>query len=756
MAEIFPLGDEPGEKLSYHPYTKDDFDKVAQSIELSSDVRDWPSQILTEFASEHPYAFRASAPEIEFEKIDDKTGCAFGAIILRKPFQVTGLSGPRERLEQEPEKTAVPIVIENFQLQPFEIFIRGDKVIPLTENRFAEGQAGSPVANGLDPYFQPSPMFMDKMAPPSVAYLGNMYNQYSTGAGEEMSVGKMASADPSKDVDFLGAIKNTIRHSEYDSFSSHVGDRRAMTGFAMNKTLNVVKEIMGTKPTSFDDYMDFIHKAAPVHLVRLERLSNGRWKCTEANDYYFKPIIQELTPREVVARYSPVEPAIARLIQKEREILIESSARKHTNPIVLEEHEPVAEEAESDGHYLAVTEGGGFIEGQLFTKVLGYDGNVFPAKLFAAGDTYAFQEHLVGEKKGDVYEGLRNGSLDAGVEGTFVGEQDGEQCVLAPFRVTNVGKVNGNYLVAQALGASGEHLCFVMMPGVTRYMNATGVADTLIGSHVGANVFFIPNSWHFMAFSKRVRLMSDPREVKKRVGRTVFFPKDRALEPWTVGQSGKGQSRTMRIISEGGGRGFTLKGDILESIRYDHMGAMMVPMLEAHWILTLLGVSLQECARLTALAVKLGEVTVSNLRAAKDIIKRDQIQDKNLQELAATFRRNLFKEASVIRGIREAEAFFKSAETPIGDSEAVDAMLSLNFVNETNLVQFMQNLPAFRQVEEKLAELYLYACLGLKSQIPEQAVLAAMKSLNEVNEHLEYLQSMLRMPESQAQPQPAA
>ncbi len=750
MAEIFPLGNETGEKLSYRAYTNQDFEKSAQSIEVSSDVRDWPSQILTEFASEHPYAFRASAPEIEFEKIDEKSGCAFGAIILRKPFQVTGLSGPRERLEQEPEKTAVPIIIENFQLQPFEIFIRGDKVIPLTENRFAEGQAGSPVATGLDPYFQPSPMFMDKMAPPSVAYLGNMYNQYSVGAGEEMSVGKMASADPSKEVSILGQIKNTIRQSDWDNFHGHVGDHRAMTGFSMNKTLNVVKEILGTKPTTFDDYMDFIHKAAPVHLVRLERLSNGRWKATEANDYYFKPVIQELTPKEVVARYSSVEPAIARLVQQEREVLIESPARKHVTPIVLEEHEPVAEEAESDGHILAVTEGGGFIEGQLFTKVLGYDGNVFPAKLFIGGDTYAFQEKLVGEKKGDVYEGLKPGSLDAGVEGTFVGEQDGEQCVLAPFRVTNVGKLNHQYLVAQALGASGEHLCFVLMPGITRYMNATGVADTIIGSHVGANVFFVPPSWHFMAFTKRVRLMSDPREVKKRMGRTVFFPKDRALEPWTVGQSGKGQSRTLRIISEGGGRGLSLRGDILDTIRYDHMGAQMVPMLEAHWILTLLGVSLQECARLTALAVKNSEITVSNLRPAKDMIKRDQIQDKNLADLAAVFRRNLFKESSVIRGLE------KSALSPIGDEEAVDAMLSLNFVNENNLIQFMQNVPLFRQVEEKLAELYLYSCLGLKSQIPDQAVLSAMKSLNEVNEHLEYLQSMLRMPESQAQPQPAA
>lgn len=172
-----PRMDAADQELCYKPLGKEDFLKIAQEIELGQDVREWPASIIQEFASEHPYAFQGSAPEIEFEKVDEKTGTAFGAIILRKPYQVNGLGGPKERLEQEPEKVAVPVVIEDFHLKPFEVFIRGEKVMPLTETRFAEASAGSSIANGLDPMFQPSPTFIDKMTPPTVGYLGNMYGK---------------------------------------------------------------------------------------------------------------------------------------------------------------------------------------------------------------------------------------------------------------------------------------------------------------------------------------------------------------------------------------------------------------------------------------------------------------------------------------------------------------------------------------------------------------------------------------------------
>lgn len=747
-----PRHDAADEALYYEPYTNKDFPKTAQESQLPQNVQEWPALIIQAFASQHPYAYTGSAPEIEFEKVDERSGCAFGALVLRKPYQVTGYGSPRERLEQEPERVAVPVIVENFKLKPFEIFIRGEQVLPLTQTRFAETQQGSGIANGLDPYFQPSPLFVDKMIPPTVGYLGNLYGNYSLSGGEgdysswvpakgaqeifEPKLEKQGgSADTSKEQSFLGTIRNTIRKGEWDDFRGYSGDERAMASFALNKTLQVVREILGTKPTTFDDYMDFIERSAPVHLVCLKKLSNGRWRATSTNDYFYKPVVKDMKPAEVVAAFSEVEPGIANLLNSSDTVLIESPNRSHVRPVILEDHPLVAELAGDDGHYIAITKDGSFVEGLLVNRVLDYSGNSVAAKLFFAGNAHALQEQMVGERIGDVPPELKEGSLEVGAEGTFLGSDEVGQFVMVPFKVTNVGRVM-DYAVSQAIGPAGEKLTFVMMPGVTRFVNATGIADPMLGDKIAGNIYYVPPSFKFIELGKKLRLVEDPREANDLIKRKVFFS-ERSMEPFSVESSKRGHGRSVRVITGADGA-FTLKGAILEGMGYDCQ-AQDLPTLECHWALSVLGVPLQECARITAMALDRGEVNVSNLRPVKDLVKKDQVMDRNLGELAAAFRRNLFKQASTVN-----------------DPKAVDAMLSLNFVNEANLIQFLQNIPMFREVEGKLAELYLYSALGLKNQVPEQAALSAMKSVNEVVEHLEYLQSMLQAQRGAQAPAPAA
>lgn len=738
------------EPVYIEPYKAGDFEKKGQTVDVSQDIASWPPVILQELASRAPYAFQSSSPEIEFEKIDDKTGSAFGAVILRKPYQTPGLGGPRERLEVEPEKVAVPIVIEAFKLKPFEVFITGDRVMPLTENRYAEAVGTSRISTGIDPYQQGSPMFMDKMVPPAVGYLGNMYGNYSLGGGSEGDYGagpgkgaagflnlkleKASAADSAKDRTFVNLLKGTISQIDYDRFSNAVGtDARMVAGFSLNKTMNIVREILGAKPSSGDDYLDFVERAAPVHLVHLTRLSNGLWRAVETNDYFYKPVIRELKASEVVDRYSSIDPGISRTIAGSNEALIESAERSHIRPIILEEHDAAAEEIESDGHYLVVTKSGAVVEGQVFSKMIDYAGNPFPAKLFTAGSAYALQEEICGQRLGEAWPNLKGGSVESGVEATFYGPDGDSTVALLPFHTTSVGWASG-YMAIQARGLSDENLTFILMPGVTRFVNATGISGPHIGGFLGGNIYYIPPSWNFMPLGRKLPLVGDPKEVKTLLGRRVFFSND---NPFEIETSKRGNSRSLRVIPGSGGT-FTLKGDILETIKRD-TELQDLPSTKAHWILSLFGVPFDDCAKITAMAVSRGESNVTNLRPAKDIVKKEQIFDRNVADLALVLRRNLMKEASTI-----------------GNPEAVDAMLALNFVTEQNLIAFLENIPMFRDVEEKLAELYLYSTLGLKDQVPEAAALGAMKSLNEVNEQLEYLQSMLQMPPAQIQPEAVA
>ena len=90
-----------------------------------------------------------------------------------------------------------------------------------------------------------------------------------------------------------------------------------------------------------------------------------------------------------------------------------------------------------------------------------------------------------------------------------------------------------------------------------------------------------------------------------------------------------------------------------------------------------------------------------------------------LKDLCKEMRINLVKEAS-----------------SLDDPEAVDVVLSLNFVNEDSLKGYVDNLREMKKVSGKLAELLIASRMGLKD-VDESAVKKAMEGLNKVILNLE-------------------
>lgn len=725
--------------LVYEPLGPEDFKKTAgYDIELSRNTSEWPMEITKHFAMSHPFAYVDKATNVEFQKMDDKTGNAFGAIIITLPYQTQGYEA-RERLQQEPQKIAVPVVIDNFQLRPFDVFIVGDKVLPLTEKRFGEASTTGKIAAGLDPYMQASPVFIDKMMPPTVGYLGNLYGNYSLSGGErdygswspiKTSSDKTAgSANPQHESSLIKEIKGTIQKADYDSFRDAVGrDERIMSSFGSNKTMNIIKELVGTKPTTADDYMDFIHGAAPTHLIYVKGLTNGKFRVTEWSDYFFRPSTKEMAIDELVAKYGKLEPSIVRMSYGAEGVLLEVPGRTTTRPLILEDLSVTGTEDATDGHYVVCTKGGGFVEGQVFSKVKNYDKNDTPFQLFATGGAWSICDKIVGHRLGDIYPNLKEGSVEVGAEGTFIcveEDDDGNETgfVLMPFKVTNVSKVY-DYWVVQALGQALEQLTFVVMPGISKYNNVTGVAEPSIGTHAGGNIYYVPVGCKFINLGKKI-------DVEKSISQINRYTKRKMLSgihgDIFLDNDHRGLDRSLRIICQHGNEHRkTLVGRCLETIRRDTY-LDYVSNMDAMCILAQLGCSVSDAASICTRACEEGEICVTNLRPAKDAVTKNQIYDPKLIEIASVIRRNVIKEAATM-----------------ADEESVDALLSLNFVNETNLIEFIRNLPKFQNVESKLAELLLYTRLGLKNRIPEQAVYSAMVNMNEVNEHLEHLDSMLR------------
>ena len=91
------------------------------------------------------------------------------------------------------------------------------------------------------------------------------------------------------------------------------------------------------------------------------------------------------------------------------------------------------------------------------------------------------------------------------------------------------------------------------------------------------------------------------------------------------------------------------------------------------------------------------------------------------KEFAYSIRKNLVKEASVL-----------------DDPEAVDVVLSLNFINEDSLSEYIDNIEEMKRINSSLSKMLIASRMGL-SDLDEDAIKKSIQGLSEVIENLEGL-----------------
>ena len=104
-------------------------------------------------------------------------------------------------------------------------------------------------------------------------------------------------------------------------------------------------------------------------------------------------------------------------------------------------------------------------------------------------------------------------------------------------------------------------------------------------------------------------------------------------------------------------------------------------------------------------------------RAYRNIEKTAAIKDV-LGDAAVMLKKDLIKEASLIQ-----------------DQDSVDALLSLNFINRENLMSYIEDIPKFDAVTQRLCSLIVASRMGLQ-QIDEAAVKSAIEGLDQVTKGL--------------------
>ena len=173
-----------------------------------------------------------------------------------------------------------------------------------------------------------------------------------------------------------------------------------------------------------------------------------------------------------------------------------------------------------------------------------------------------------------------------------------------------------------------------------------------------------------------------------------------------------------------GNEGYKIVGAPVEPLRkiagFDELGTN-----EALATLKVMGVDFNRGREILKTALDRSQVTVYGV--ASDYINENAFEPMEKESA----KRNIFKKISDILKTDTVKV-----ASLIEDPEAVDVVLSLNFINEDNMNEYIDMIPTMKKVTTKLASMLVASRMGL-TDIDEGATRKAIDSLEKVIDGLE-------------------
>lgn len=226
---------------------------------------------------------------------------------------------------------------------------------------------------------------------------------------------------------------------------------------------------------------------------------------------------------------------------------------------------------------------------------------------------------------------------------------------------------------------------------------------------VEENHYALPDTFKFLPLQNAVHLVKDPMEMAK-----IAEARD---------------IRSTAVLRTTGAGEYSLDGAPFDSLSREDK--QFLKTAQAEFLLVAAGCHPFRARELFKEAARYGQVKLAGLRQIVPLAQLHQQAIKQAAHVLSDFpyhlRKDLVKEAAVI---------------PDGDT--VDSILAMGFINPENVATFASYLPQIDETVSKLAEMLLYARLGL-NQIPEGACERAIKAIEEVIEGLRLLQQSAQL-----------
>jgi hypothetical protein len=754
-----------------------EFEKTAGGeTMLSDDPNQWPTEVMQEVYKQCPFVADFE-PQVTMDKVDGERGYGFGHLEIQNKTEIQHGADPAGSAAAGIQKVRVPVIIKDKKLQPLDLMVAGEsKLLPLTEMRLRQA------------IFRPQAFDITGRGPGDMSLIGQLYPPYRQnygfgGGGATMSVGmgkegsafesfleeayaeaKQAKVKQALSLSTVGSYlkKQTNPQALAGASRSMMGRGAQMVGeggaaaakgqkylaganiaatkatAAMPKAASVLAAILPT--IAEKDYDAFIAKMGSDMGLQRQFVANGN-----ASGDSLKALL-EYTPK--TAEADAIRPTVIQLQKVDEGYLAKSASRVSWAPkeelldrgaayrllggkVVLAADEtgsatmtvdqPPAEGEAADknvvdkpvgepespeedkpmpidhfGMYKVQDEKGRHLVGYVFPNLIDVDGTSLPIALFTNGSHYAVQSDIAGVHAGhggSIFEGtpkgvgcfyhvLQNGKAEATIPVTVKGSVNDQQ--------------NGG-AVLHCVTYDGREVQISVQPNIQKVMPSPD-GDRLL----------IPDTFSWLPLDKA----EDTTLVEKPEGFSKEAQAQRALATVTL---------------RGGGGAFSVSGFPVDKLASDERSFMSID--DTLFLLAGLGVDMAYAQK------KMGEAEYHNVPV--DVRVAHYIQPAAFQtkidaaklaaeagpaaEAATWLKRDLVKEAAIIP-----------------DPTAVDAVLSLGFLNAENLGVFISYLPKIDEAQEKICELLLAARLGLRN-IPVPALEKAMRTVEQVIEGLQQL-----------------
>lgn len=158
---------------------KEEFFKLgAFAARLSEAPENWPQELTSELMRQLPYLTDYEL-NVNLQTVEPGRGFAFG---------FADVTNKTERPEEEHAEAGIPhiripIIIIERAVKPFNVYMDGEKVVPLTEDRLRE-TLFNPQTFDLTTSLPKDPSLVESMAPPQRGF--GMGGQYKTASAEEI------------------------------------------------------------------------------------------------------------------------------------------------------------------------------------------------------------------------------------------------------------------------------------------------------------------------------------------------------------------------------------------------------------------------------------------------------------------------------------------------------------------------------------------------------------------------------------------